>query len=186
MKLKTNFVNAPVNLLPAFCMTTWGFALVFLVLAVYFIFEGHQLQEKNIILVGQHGKLNEQWESVSDKSKQQLTRDSFDKLKSRLAVINQLTEMTGQDVSLILSHLENLIPDQSFLLSLNYQSNADELSLLIESSDVEKLTDFIESLEKDKLFGHISIVRQDHVSRKGKAAVQFEVHVKSMINMGGV
>lgn len=186
MKLRTNFVTTPVNLVPVFYMATWGLALGFLVLSVYFIFDGHQLQEENIVLVGQQEKLNDQWVSVSDKSKQQLTRDSFDKLKIRLAAINQLTEMTGQDVSVVLSHLEYLIPDQSYLLTLNYRSNTDELSLVIESSDVEKLTDFIESLEKDKLFGYISIVRQDHISRKGKAAVQFEVHVKSMINRRGV
>ena len=182
MKLRTNFVDTPVNLVPVFYIATWGLALGFLLLSVYFIFDGHQLKQENIILVGQQEKLNNEWLSVSDKSKQQLTRDSFDKLKIRLDVINQLTEMTGQDVSLILSHLEYLIPDQSYLITLNYRANTDELSLVIESSDVEKLTDFIESLEKDKLFGYISIVRQDQIIREGKTAVQFEVLVKSMIN----
>jgi Tfp pilus assembly protein PilN len=186
MKLKTNFVNTPLNLVPLFSIINWGLALGLLILSIYLVLDGNRLQQKNIVLVDQQKKLNDQWLTVSDQSKQQLTRDRFDKLKIRFATINQLTEMTGQDVSLILSRLESLLPDQSYLLSLNYRSNTDELALVIESSDVGKLTDFIESLEKDKLFSDISIVRQDHVSRKGQTAVQFEVHVKSMTSMRGV
>ena len=186
MKLKTSFINTPVNLVPALAITSWGLAIGLLLLAIYLIFAGQQLQKKNIVLAEEQQKLNAKWTAVYDVNKQQLTRKRFDQLKSRLATINQLTEMDGLDISLILSRLEGLMPDQFYLLSLNYRSVTDDLSLVIESSDVAKVAGFIDKLETDNLFGDISIVRQTHVSSKGRTAVQFEIHLKSGNGRGSV
>ncbi|MCK4710509.1 MAG: PilN domain-containing protein, partial [Gammaproteobacteria bacterium] len=124
-------------------------------------------------------KLNAKWTATYGTNKQQLTWQRFDQLKSRLATINQLTEMEGLDISLILSQLEGLMPDQFYLLSLNYRPIENDLSLVIESPDIAKIAGFIDKLETARLFADISIVRQTHVSSKGRTAVQFELHLKS-------
>lgn len=179
MMLKTSFVNTPVNLVPALAISSWGLALGMLLLAAYLIFAGQEFQEKNAALANEHEKLQTKWASVYDVNKQQLSRERFDQLTSRIATINSLTELSGLDVSLILSQFERLMPDQTYLLSLNYRSVTDDISLVIESFEVAKLTRFIDQLEADSLFSNISIVRQDNVKIKNQTAVQFEVHLKS-------
>lgn len=186
MKLKTSFVSTPLNLLPALAITSWGLATGLLALTIYLVFSGLQLEESTIALVEEQEKLNSKWTADYEVNKKQLTRQRFEQLKSRLNAVNQLTEMGRQDISLILSQLERLMPDQFYLLSLNYRSVTDDLSLVIESPDTAKVADFIDKLETDKLFADISIVRQMQVSNKGRTAVQFEVQLKTRNQRGMV
>lgn len=182
MRLNTNFIIRPSNLVLVLSIASWTLTLVLLGLSIHLVFEGHQLKNKNIVLFEKINKLNEKWIEKHEMNAQKLSKTDFVKLKSRLAEINQLTGMTGRDISYILSHLEDLIPDQSYLLSFNYQSNTDDLSFVIESSDVELLTHFIENLEKDELFGNVTFTQQRSSSNIYHDAVRFEIHATSINN----
>lgn len=182
MKLQTSFVKSPANLIPALSILNWGAALLMLLMAVYLVYSGYAYKQENVLQQNQLQKLQtklEVFESENARKTNQLTLEQFDRLKQRVTKINQLTEFSGQDISLLLSELEKQMPDKSYLVSLSYRSLSDELILVVESADVAKLTLFIDRLETSGLFREISIVRQDNVKHKGHAAVQFEVHLKN-------
>lgn len=179
MKLKTSFVYAPTNLVPALALTSWGLALGMLVLAGYLILSGLEFQKMNTVLANEQHRLQVKLTTIHDVNEQQLTRERYELLKNRIATINRLTGMNGMDISWILSQLESLMPEQCYLQALNYRSVTDDLLLVIESADVSKLTQFIDQLETNGLFSDITIVRQDQVNIRGKKAVQFEIRLKS-------
>lgn len=186
MRLNTNFIVRPSNLIFMFSIASWTLALVLLGLSIHLVLEGHQLRIDNIVLLNKIDKLNEQWIEKYEKNAQELSKDDFYKLIERISRINQLTGMAGRDISYVLSHLEDLLPDQSYLLSLNYQAYNDRLSFVIESSDIELLTHFIEKLEKDELFGDITFTHQNPVSNIHHDTVRFEIHAASISNRNSI
>lgn len=188
MKHQTSFVNLPTNLVPVLSVFSWSTALLMLLLAVYLVYSGNVLEQKNVRLHNQHQKLQAKLALYENKyvdDKNQLTLEQYEHLKLRVEKLNNLTEFFGQDVSLILSRLETLVPPGSFLVSLSYRSLSDELILVIESADVSDLTQFVDRLETAELFSDVAIVRQDNVKNKGRAAVQFEIHMKNSANEKG-
>lgn len=186
MRLNTNFIVRPSNLVFVFSIASWTLALVLLGLSIHLALEGHQLKINNIVLLEEIDKLDKQWIEKHENNYQELSKDDFYKLKDRIAKINQITGMAGRDISYVLSHLEDLLPDQSYLLSLNYQTYNDHLSFVIESSDIELLTHFIENLEKDELFGDITFTHQNPVGNVYHETVRFEVHAASINNRSSI
>jgi len=99
-------------------------------------------------------------------------------LKRRVAAINSLTPYRGAPLTLVLSKLEELLPDSMWLASLHHRAREGDLMIVVEAGSAEQLTRFLQRLEQDPWFSGILLSKQTPQEVPGRNIVQSELRLK--------
>ena len=99
-------------------------------------------------------------------------------LSSQVQALNGLTGTAGQPLPLLLAHLEKLLPDDAWLVSLQYRSREGEIKLVAEADRAELLTEFMNRLEQSGDFSKVLLTRQAQRTEGTQHAIQFEIQLR--------
>lgn len=106
-----------------------------------------------------------------------LPQDKLVELRVRVQKLNELTSTTGQTLPILFSHLEQLMPNGVWLVTLQYRSHENETKLVAEANQAEQLTEFMGQLERSGLFSQVLLTRQSQRAEDAHA-VQFEIQLR--------
>lgn len=107
-----------------------------------------------------------------------LPHDKLVMLRAQVSALNGLTGMAGQAFPLLLAHLEKLIPDGAWLVTLQYRAREGETKLVVEADRAELLTEFMNRMEQSGYFSQVLLTRQAQSSGVGQHAIQFEIQLR--------
>lgn len=99
-------------------------------------------------------------------------------LRTRVRELNDLSNTNGPPLPLLLSRLENLIPDRVWLVSIQYRSRENDTKLVAEADHAELLTEFMEQLERSGYFSQVLLTRQSQRSEDKQRSIQFEIQLR--------
>lgn len=101
----------------------------------------------------------------------------LERLRARVAAINQVTGSGGDALTGVLQRLENHLPDDVALITLRYQRRQGEIVAVAETGRAELLTETLQRLERNAVFREVRLLRQSERSG-GRGGVQFELRLK--------
>lgn len=109
-----------------------------------------------------------------------LPHDGLVELRARVRKLNELASTTGQTLSVLFSHLERMIPDGVWLVTLHYRSRENETRLVAEARQSDQLTEFMGKLESSGLFSQVLLTRRSQRAEDGHA-IQFEIQLRGKL-----
>ncbi len=107
-----------------------------------------------------------------------LSHDKLVALRAQVQALNGLSGTAGQALPMLLIHLEKLIPDGAWLVSLQYRSREGETKLVAEADRAERLTEFMKRLEQSGYFSQVLLTRQAQRQEGAQQAIQFEIQLR--------
>jgi len=177
MKVTTNFAAPIQRLTPPLAAALWGLGLVFVVAAIWLAADAVGLRRENAALRERLAQLEtKQPRAVSPVALPPLAE--MNALRQRVATVNTLSGVRGRPVTALLADLEDLLPDQAYLVSLHHKAREGEALLVAEAYSAETLTAFLLKLEKDQRLAEALLVLQATRDARGGRAVQFEIRIK--------
>jgi Tfp pilus assembly protein PilN len=99
-------------------------------------------------------------------------------LNTQMKILKELAGPIGQPLPQLLAHIEGLIPDRVWLVSLQYRVREGEAKLVAEADRAELLTEFMAGLEQSGLFSQVLLTRQARRMEGAQTAVQFEIQLR--------
>lgn len=175
MKITTNFSSATTRMVPYLIGGLLLLSAIAVIVAISLYLSAHEifgevpvLEER---LAGYRGR-----EVV--KANESLPNEKLVELRARVQRLNELTSLTGQTLPQLFSHLEELMPDGVWLITLHYRSRENEARLVAEANRTGLLTDFMEKLERSGYFSQVLLTRQTQRSDDMQRAIQFEIQLR--------
>lgn len=102
----------------------------------------------------------------------------LERLKSRVAAINELSVTKGRRIVPLLVVVEELLPSDAWLVRLNYKAREGETVLVAEAERAETLAKLLVNLERSLRFSEVLLVRQAPQGIDGRRSVQFEIRLR--------
>jgi hypothetical protein len=102
-------------------------------------------------------------------------------LRQRVTAINALTGSRGWPLPTLLARLEETLPAEVHLVSLQHKRKDGEVLIVAEATNAEALTGFLLKLEKEPHFGEVLLSKQAQRGTPGGKSVQFEVRVRERL-----
>ncbi len=175
MKITVSFVSVPGRLAPwlALGLTVAGVLLV--VMASLFAARAWTLRTEQPELEERLERAKKAADEISETPLP--ARPELDRLRLRVAAINQITGSGGGALTDVLQRLETSLPDEVALVMLRYQRRQSEITVVAETSRADLLTETLQRLERNTVFREVRLLRQSERSG-GRGGVQFELRLK--------
>jgi len=177
MIIKTNFSVPMGSLVPLLLGLLWGASGALSFIGIWLVVDVTQMKNERPALEQQLADLDHRREALVITEELPAT-ESMASLKQRVAVINLLAGGQGSTVSAVLARLEQLLPDQAYLVSVNYRRRGGEINIVAESQGVDVLTRFLVALENDESFAEVLLKKQTQRRIGNRAVVQFDLRLK--------
>ena len=103
------------------------------------------------------------------------SRNELLQMKQRVSIINGIVAIRGRPTILILTKLEEQLPNGVRINSLHHKQKYGELVIIAVSRKIEELTTFLDRLEKDEGFSQVLLTRQS--PGKNKNEIEFELRL---------
>lgn len=176
MQIKTNFIEPPMPLAPAFVLALSVVIGVVVTLGIWLLIDAAQLKAAR-------GELSERLVHWQTKRKEISTpvlppAASLHDMKRRVADINRLNDTRGASTLQLLQRLERLLPDTVYITQFTQRAHDGEIQLVAESSEATALTTFLLHLQNDPGFSQALLTRQAQRTVQGQRRVQFELRLK--------
>lgn len=176
MRLTTNFVHPVGAAAPVLAATLWGIALISLAAAVWLTIDTFATRREL-------PDLKERLTQVETRAQEADAEDvpprkELASLKQRVSLVNGLIGGQGRPLSTLLTRLEPLISDDTYLVSLHYRQRAGEAQLVAEAQRAEALSMLLLKLEQSGYFAEVLLTRQSLRTARGRKHVQFEMRLK--------
>jgi len=104
--------------------------------------------------------------------------EDISRIKDQVDEVNALFPGYRGSLSVLLSKLEELLPDDIYLIHINYKPRLSEMQLVAEGDQLETLARFLHRLERDRSFDDVLLTKQTHRKSKGMAKLQFHVSIR--------
>jgi hypothetical protein len=179
MKLNVGFVAREDRAVPYLFVAVWVALLGILIISAWLVLSRFALVADNVAKTEQHDKLQWKLEKNRELLSDAPSLQEFHRLQQRIAGINELAGQQGAGLSVILSRLEQLLPDQAYLTNLVYKPADDEMLLTVEAPSAEQLTGLLQAAEKSRRFSEVLLTRQSQEKRHGQRFIQFEIRLKA-------
>lgn len=173
--LKLNFSNQLNNWLPKLIGTLWCILGIVIVMEVWMLTDIRNLNQQILYKEIKAENLLSHKNEVSADNVAFPEEGKLIEIKKRIKMTNLLTNYKGRPISSLLSKLENLLPDDAYIVDIVYKKKKGEVSLVAESANVKTLMLFLEELENDEYFSKVILVRQVHKKTHQKDNKQFEL-----------
>lgn len=161
MKTEMNFSAMPVPPVKMVMSTMLGFGLVAVIIATVLVFDTIDLWSKNAELEIAQQKLAKRISSnASSKQSVLPNQRKMQKFYQKLNVLSKLDATVGADTSMVMSSLEQLLPDSAYLINFHYQKESGETKVTVESGFTESLSKFLHNIEQHNSFRDVLLVRQ--------------------------
>jgi Tfp pilus assembly protein PilN len=176
MRPTTNFVHPVGAAAPVLAAGLWGIALISLAAAVWLTIDTFAMRRDL-------PDLKERLAEVENRAQEADTQDvppvaELASLKERVSLVNGLVGGQGRPLSALLTRLEALIPDETYLVSLHYRQRTGEAQLVAEAQRAEALSMLLLKLEQSGYFAEVLLTRQSLRTARGRKHVQFELRLK--------
>ncbi|MGD8712714.1 MAG: PilN domain-containing protein [Thiohalophilus sp.] len=179
MSLKLSFVSCETDAVPGLFVGAWVLLLSLLIFAAGMIVTRFELSAQNLDLADRQVELKNKLEQQSELLKGGPSLSEFRQLQQRIAAINELAGRQGAGLSVMLSRIEELLPDQAYVTSLSYKPADNELLLTIEAPGAEQLTGLLQAAEKSGRFSEVQLSRQSQEKRGNRRVIQFEIRLRA-------
>ena len=120
-------------------------------------------------------ELNNKYQMIREPDLAMPSRNELLQMKQRVSVINGIVAIRGRSTILILTKMEELLPDGVRINSFHHKKKYGELVIIAASREIEELTTFLDRLEKDKGFSQVLLTRQS--PGKNKNEIEFELRL---------
>lgn len=171
MKIKVNFTSPVGLVVPFMIMASLSICVISIVIAVVMFVSASRLSTE---LGELEGRL-ERYRSHEHAAPANLpSLNELAQLRERIRNFNELTGTAKMTLPQLLTRIEKVIPDDVWLLDLQFRSRENEARMIIESKHDESLAKFMDKLEKSGNYSQVHLSRQSQ--REGKERlVQFEI-----------
>jgi len=178
MKITTNFAASPGRMAPYLAIMFLLFAAMAAISALVLLISANQIRAEVPMLEEQLARYRSREIPMSANL---LPHDKLVMLHDRVSALNGLTGTAGQAFPLLLAHLEKLIPDGAWLVTLQYRAREGETKLVAEADRAELLTEFMNRMEQSGYFPQVLLTRQAQRSGVGQHAIQFEIQLREKL-----
>lgn len=179
MSLKLSFVPCEYRAVPVVFIVVWTLLLLLLITGAGLLVARAELAEQSRELAGRQVQLQEKLAQQRREQGDAPSLAQFEQLQQRIAAINELSGRQGAGLSVLLSRMEQLLPDQAYLTNLIYRPAGNELLLTVEAPSAEELTGLLQAAEASQRFSEVLLTRQRQETRRGQRLIQFEIRLRA-------
>ena len=179
MSLNLSFVSCEYRAVPMLFVLVWSLLLLLLFIGGGLFVSRTELAEQTRKLADRQSELQEKLQQQRHEQGDAPSLVQFKQLQQRIAAINELAGRQGAGLSVILSRMEQLLPDQAYLTSLIYRPAGNELLLTVEAPSAEQLTGLLQAAEASQRFSEVLLTRQSQETRRGERLIQFEIRLRA-------
>ncbi len=175
MKLSVSFVSEPGRAAPWLALGLIALGVFMAISGFAFAWSGWALRAERPELETRLERAKKTADGVSETPLP--PRAELDRLRTRVAAINQITGSGGMALTDVLLRLEGNLPDDVALTTLHYQRRQKELTLVADATRADILTEVLQRLERHGAFHEVRLLRQSERSA-GRGGVQFELRLR--------
>lgn len=178
MRINTNFAAPAKHILPFLTGMLLLISALIILLALVLYFSARQMGIDNPEL---ETRLENYRTREIPQASELMSNDQLRLLRTKVKAVNELTGGATLTLSTLLAHLEELIPDGVWLLSLQYRSHENEAKLSAAAFQADQLTEFMSRLERSGYFSQVLLTRQNQQPEGMQNAIQFDIQLKGRL-----
>ncbi len=178
MKIKGNLLNArPLPAQPV-AIIVWLLAAIMGAAALLLFVDAAKLRDERSDLDARLHWLRDQ-EKRADSETKLPTRMELEAMRSRVQALNALAGVRGLDTAGLLVWIEQHLPGDARLVSLQHKAREGETYFVAEASSPEPLTKLLREIEKEPRFAEALLAKQGARNVQGRTgAIQFEIRIR--------
>lgn len=154
------------------------FGAIALATTTWMLIESRQMIHHIVELENLGTKLAAKSRVLRDHASQLPASQEFERLRGRIANLNQLDANTGVSVGGLLDSMESILPDRVVVTSLSYDRAVSSVDLSAVSLSSEDLTSFFDALHRTKLFSQVRLVEKIQVDLNGSIQTQVRIYLQ--------
>ena len=175
MKLKTNFYPSLGRLAAPLNASLWIITALALLAVLWLVEETGRLERELPALRRREAGIREKRLQVTEKKGWE--GKEFAGLLRRVERLNEISGNRAWSPGTMLTSLESILPDEAYLIRIDYRHLEGSALLLAESKKLASLTRFLFELERAPFLSKVNLIRQGQHSIRGEKRVRYEMRV---------